>query len=191
MFSIIIPIYNVSKYLPDCLDSIVNQTYKGNLEVFLVNDGSTDDSGEIAQQYEKKYPHIFKYLVKENGGLSDARNFAIPYVHNDYVFFIDSDDYIQPNTLETIANVINNYSPDLIIFDYIKQWEDKGILDKILEDNSRLITNKEYLLANPSAWNKIIKTTILKENKILYPKGLWYEDRATTGQYINFCKKIY
>ena len=67
MFSIIIPIYNVSKYLPDCLDSIVNQTYKGNLEVFLVNDGSTDDSGEIAQQYEKKYPHIFKYLVKENG----------------------------------------------------------------------------------------------------------------------------
>ena len=57
MFSIIIPIYNVSKYLPDCLDSIVNQTYKGNLEVFLVNDGSTDDSGEIAQQYEKKYPH--------------------------------------------------------------------------------------------------------------------------------------
>ena len=191
MFSIIIPIYNVSKYLPDCLDSIVNQTYKGNLEVFLVNDGSTDDSGEIAQQYEKKYPHIFKYLVKENGGLSDARNFAIPYVHNDYVFFIDSDDYIQPNTLETIANVINNYSPDLIIFDYIKQWEDKGILDKILEGNSRLITNKEYLLANPAAWNKIIKTTILKENKILYPKGLWYEDRATTGQYINFCKKIY
>ena len=186
MFSIIIPIYNVSKYLPDCLDSIVNQIYKGNLEVFLVNDGSTDDSGEIAQQYEKKYPHIFKYLVKENGGLSDARNFAIPYVHNDYVFFIDSDDYIQPNTLETIANVINNYSQDLIIFDYIKQWEDKGILDKILEGNSRLITNKEYLLANPAAWNKIIKTTILKENKILYPKGLWYEDRATTGQYIRF-----
>ena len=179
MFSIIIPIYNVSKYLPDCLDSIVNQTYKGNLEVFLVNDGSTDDSGEIAQQYEKKYPHIFKYLVKENGGLSDARNFAIPYVHNDYVFFIDSDDYIQPNTLETIANVINNYSPDLIIFDYIKQWEDKGILDKILEGNSRLITNKEYLLANPAAWNKIIKTTILKENKVALlvdPTGKYIAD---------------
>ena len=68
--------------------------------MFLVNDGSTDDSGEIAQQYEKKYPHIFKYLVKENGGLSDARNFAIPYVHNDYVFFIDSDDYVDETYLE-------------------------------------------------------------------------------------------
>ena len=93
--SIILPVYNVEQFLPRCLDSIVNQTLK-EIECIVVNDGSPDQSQQIIDEYVKKYPHLFKPLIKENGGLSDARNYALSYVRGEYIGFVDSDDWIEP-----------------------------------------------------------------------------------------------
>ena len=96
--SVIVPVYNVSAYLPRCLESLVAQTLT-EYEVILVNDGSTDASGEICQTYADKYPALIQYYEKENGGLSDARNYGLPYATGQYVLFIDSDDYVEPEML--------------------------------------------------------------------------------------------
>ena len=191
MFSIIIPIYNVEDYLRECLDSILNQSEGVSLEVLLIDDGSKDSSGDIAKEYEKNYPDIFKYYIKENGGLSDARNYGIPYASKEYTFFIDSDDYLTDDALAVLKEVVDNEHPDVITFNYIKIWSDHKEDVKDISNDSGFITNNEYLMLNPAAWNKVIKTSILKENNILFPKGLWYEDRATTGSYVNYCHKVY
>lgn len=190
MFSIVIPIYNVQDYLKECLKSIICQN-KSNIEVLLVDDGSTDHSSQIAQNYADQYPYIFKYLKKENGGLSDARNYAISFAKNEYIFFIDSDDVITDNSLDALEKIINDKHPDLIIFDYFNKWEIRKEVVHISNQNSGFINKKDYLLMNPAAWNKVIKTEIIKTNQIYFPKGLWYEDRATTANYINFCQSIY
>ena len=93
--SMIIPIYNVEKYLRRWLDSIVNQTLK-DIECLLINDGSPDQSQKIIDEYVSKYPQLFKSYIKENGGLSDARNFGLNYVTGEYIAFVDSDDWIEP-----------------------------------------------------------------------------------------------
>lgn len=191
MFSIIIPIYNVQTYLNDCIESILLQATKADIEVFLVDDGSTDMSSEIAQKYACDYPNLFTYIKKENGGLSDARNYAIPYASKDYIFFIDSDDYISEDAIQVLSNVVEKENPDIIIFDYYNAWDNKKTLVNLSDCNEGIINNSQYLLMNPAAWNKVIKTSIIKENNIRFPKGLWYEDRATTGNYINFGQKIY
>lgn len=191
MLSIVIPIYNVENYLAACLDSILNQSNSENLEVFLVDDGSTDNSSKIAKKYADQYPHIFHYLHKQNGGLSDARNFAIPFINNEYLFFIDSDDFIDLSAIAKIRQTIERYHPDLLVFDYYNTWNDHKESISISSHKEGFINKKDYLLMNPAAWNKVIKTSIFKENAIQFPKGLWYEDRATTAIYANVCKKIY
>ena len=109
-FSVIVPIYNVEKYLSKCFDSILNQTYS-DFEIIAVNDGSPDNSQEIIDQYKANYPQKIKAFTKQNGGLSDARNFGIQRADGDYLLFIDSDDYINPVLLQRLANEM---SPMLI-----------------------------------------------------------------------------
>ena len=110
-FSIVVPVYNVEKYINKALDSILNQTYN-NFEVIIVNDGSTDNSQKIIDKYTK-LDKRFKSYKKENGGLSSTRNFGIKYTTGDYLLFIDSDDYIEKDYLEQ-ANKVTNYThPDL------------------------------------------------------------------------------
>ena len=104
-FSIIVPVYNVEKYLKKCLDSIIDQTYK-NYEVIVVNDGSPDNSQAIIEEYKKNYPNKIKAYNKQNGGLSDARNFGLQYTTGDYVIFVDSDDYVKNDMLEVLNNNI-------------------------------------------------------------------------------------
>ena len=98
LISVIVPVYNVEKYLINCVDSITSQTYK-NLEIFLVDDGSTDSSGQICNEFEKNDARI-KVIHKKNGGLSDARNAGLDRAKGQYYAFIDSDDYIQDTTIE-------------------------------------------------------------------------------------------
>ena len=97
--SIVVPIYKVEKYLRRCVDSIINQTYR-NLEIILVDDGSPDKCGQIIDEYKEKDSRIIS-LHKKNGGLSDARNYGMKYVTGEYIFFLDSDDYIKSETIET------------------------------------------------------------------------------------------
>lgn len=102
LVSVIVPMYNVEKYIDECLNSLVNQTLK-DMEVIVVNDGSSDNSVNIVEGYVKKYPDIVKLVHKENGGLSDARNFGVKYATGKYIGFLDSDDYIEYNMYEMMA----------------------------------------------------------------------------------------
>ena len=133
-FSIIVPVYNVENYLRECLDSILNQTYK-NFEIILVDDGSKDGSSQICDEYEDKDSRI-KVIHKENGGLSDARNHGIEAATGDYLVFVDSDDWIELNSLENISIALND-SPEIIITTFIEYFEnnhEKRINDKGLSD---------------------------------------------------------
>ena len=113
-FSIVVPVYNVKEYMEECMDSLVTQTYKA-YEIILVDDGSTDGSAELCDMYAEKFSCV-KAFHKINGGLSDARNYGIDRVSGDYMIFVDSDDYIDTNTLQTYFNTCLEYDyPDLLI----------------------------------------------------------------------------
>lgn len=122
-FSIIIPIYNVEQYLAQCLDSVINQTYK-NIEIICVNDGSTDNSLKILEEYEQKDKRI-KIINQENQGVSVARNTGIEKSNGDYILFVDSDDWLDINTCALLVKEINNKKSDMIYFnyyDYRSKW---------------------------------------------------------------------
>ena len=103
--TVIVPVYNVEKYLPECLDSLAGQTYK-NLQVLVVNDGSTDSSPQIIEDYVRRFPDRFAQLNKPNGGLSDARNFAIGKAEGEWIAFLDSDDWADPEYYAKMAEVM-------------------------------------------------------------------------------------
>ncbi|MGZ5551627.1 MAG: glycosyltransferase family 2 protein, partial [Nitrososphaeraceae archaeon] len=110
--SIIIPVYNGVKYLPKCIDSVLNQTYK-NLEIILVDDGSTDESGKICDTYSLKDNRI-KVVHKQNGGLSDARNTGLKIATSEYIGFVDSDDFIESDMYEILLKTLYAYDADIV-----------------------------------------------------------------------------
>lgn len=116
LVTVIVPVYNVEKYLSRCLESIISQDYE-NLEIFVVNDGSTDNSGKICKEYLQKDNRIH-VIDKENGGLSSARNIALDQMSGDYIFFIDSDDYIFPKTISTLVNACHIYNAEVACCGY-------------------------------------------------------------------------
>ena len=184
--SVIVPIYNVEKYLPKCLDSLINQTLD-DIEIILVNDGSTDNSGNIAKEYKAKYNDKFIYLEKENGGLSDARNFGIPYAKGEYIAFLDSDDYIEEDAYEKMYEKVKKEDADYIECDFIWEYPNKQIIDKRIE-----YINKKDMVAKVRvvAWNKLIKRELIIKNNITFPKGLRYEDIEFTYKLIPFLQKV-
>lgn len=119
--SIIIPIYNVEKYLRNCFDSVLNQKFK-DIEVLAINDGSPDSSQEIVDEYAAKYDFIKSY-IKENGGQSDARNFGLTKASGEYVFFLDADDWLDENALEIMYNRAKNDDSDIVICDFEKMYD--------------------------------------------------------------------
>ncbi|WP_342043004.1 glycosyltransferase family 2 protein [Bacillus sp. OTU2372] len=169
--SVIIPIYNVEKYIKHCLESIVTSMKDfSNIQVILVNDGTKDQSGEIAEEFAKEHSN-FCYVTKENGGLSDARNFGLQYVKYDYVTFIDSDDFIGEEYFTEVVNALKS-DPDMIVFD----WMD--IIDDQPHATVKGIDNPDSLwTVQPSAWNKVYKASFFDQVK--FPKGKIYEDVGT------------
>ena len=184
--SVIVPIYNVEKYLPKCLDSLINQTLD-DIEIILVNDGSTDNSGNIAKEYKAKYNDKFIYLEKENGGLSDARNFGIPYAKGEYIAFLDSDDYIEEDAYEKMYEKVKKEDADYIECDFIWEYPNKQIIDKRIEyiDKKDMVAKVRVV-----AWNKLIKRELIIKNNITFPKGLRYEDIEFTYKLIPFLQKV-
>ena len=114
--SIIIPAYNVENYIDDCLESVLNQTYK-DYEIIIVNDGSTDSTLDILRKYEKKYEFI-KVIDNSNHGQGYERNLALKEANGEYIFFLDSDDFIEPVTLEVAVNKIKEDKSDFVVFDW-------------------------------------------------------------------------
>ena len=170
--SIIVPVYNVQNYINRCLKSLVNQTLD-DLEIIIVNDGSTDFSKEIINKYMEKYQNKIRYFEKENGGLSSARNFGIKYATGKYIAFLDSDDYVEKDMYKTMYEVAEKENSEMVECDFIWEYMDKKIFDK-----RRNYKNKREIMKKPRvvAWNKLIKSEIIKSNEIFFPDGLIYED---------------
>ena len=170
--SIIVPFYNVENYIEKCLQSLVNQTLE-DVEIILVNDGSQDGTKEIAKQFVEKYPNKIMYLEKENGGLSDARNYAIPYAKGEYIAFLDSDDYVEANMYEEMYNKAKEENLDYVECDFLWEYPDKS-----LESKGKQYSNKKemFIYTRVVAWNKLIKREIVQENHLEFPRGYRYED---------------
>lgn len=170
--SIIVPFYNVENYIEKCLQSLVSQTLE-DIEIILVNDGSEDKSEEIAKKFIETYPDKIVYLKKENGGLSDARNYAIPKARGEYIAFLDSDDYAEMDMYEEMYNKAKEEDLDYVECNFL--WE---YPDKILESKGNIYDNKKdmFIHTRVVAWNKLIKREIIQQNKIEFPKGYRYED---------------
>lgn len=192
LISIIVPVYNVEEYLSLCVNSVVNQTYK-NLEIILVNDGSTDNSGEICNYYTKKDNRII-VINKENGGLSDARNAALDVMSGKYVFCLDSDDYIAPKTIEVLYKNMKKFNADIATTNYIEFFDAANVKNnnviepKVLDTETALEALMYQKGCKTSAWGKLYKAELFDE--IRYPKGKICEDLPTTYKLFARAKKV-
>ena len=180
--SVIIPVYNTEKYLDDCLKSVVNQTLK-EIEIILVNDGSTDSSLEIMERYKKDYPDRIQLISKENGGQATARNMAIPMCRGEYIGFVDSDDYIEPTMYERMYEKAIGISADYVECDYVNvKINDKGEQERIADYGSRVreYSSKKDMFIDPmlAPWNKMYRRELLQQGTVIFPEGLIYEDTA-------------
>ena len=172
--SVIVPVYNVEKYLEKCLDSLVNQTLK-DIEIIVVNDGTKDNSQEIIDKYTKKYPKKVKGFIKENGGLSSARNYGLKYAKGEYIAFIDSDDYVELDMFEKMYNKAINNNYDIVVCDTIEVDEKNG--NKVYKKSNFNYSNndiKNYIIAPPMACTRLYKINIFDE--IIFEEGIFYED---------------
>ena len=173
--SVIVPVYNVEKYIDKCLDNLVNQTLK-DIEIIVVNDGSPDNSQDIINSYQKKYPRMIKSFIKPNGGLSDARNYGIKKAQGEYIAFLDSDDYIEIDAYEKMYKKAELKDFDIVVCDLNYVYEDgsvKRVSSKIEHDTTNI--KNVYINMYPCVWNKIYKKTLF-ENDIEFKKGVWFED---------------
>lgn len=191
--SVIVPIYKVEKYLPKCVDSLINQTYK-DLQIILVDDGSPDNCPKICDEYAKKDARI-TVIHKANGGLSDARNAGLPCATGEYISFIDSDDYVTPNFFEILFNTMQKEKSDICECLVQKVYEDTTLSQNAETGNistynstkalSLLIEDKVF---HQHVWNKLYKTAVIKN--ILFEKGKTNEDEFWTYQVFGKAKKI-
>ena len=187
--SVIIPVYNVENYLKDCLDSVVDQTYK-NIEIILIDDGSTDKSGEICKRYEAEYQNV-KYIFQKNQGLSAARNAGLDVCTGEYVYCLDSDDFIASDSIETMVREIEKNGVDIVATGFLIIDEEKKYGDnKIVRAGFHVATSKEFYLQIISnhACGKLYRRRLF--DGVRYPVGQNYEDVATTHKLFYKSNKI-
>ena len=187
--SVIIPAYNISHYVGECLDSLVHQTYK-DMEIIVVDDGCTDNTCSIVEEYVSKYPQV-SLLHKKNGGLSDARNFGIPYAKGEYIAFLDSDDFVDVTLYEKMMHKIDE-GHDVVVCDITYFYEDKSknfIMQGLSPWDIKDI-RKRAMVSPMFAWNKVYKASFFQEKGYRYPLGLWYEDIPVTLPIFASCESI-
>lgn len=194
--SVIIPVYNVEKYLRECLDSIVKQTLN-DIEIICVNDGSTDNSGAILEEYSVKDKRI-RVITQENGGLSSARNCGIRNAIGKYIAFVDSDDFIAQNMMEKLYNKAECTNSDITVGDLFLYFHDTKETALFRDQVSYLyLKNKIFTLAeypefvtNIAAWDRIYLRSFLEDIHAEFPNGLLYEDQPFTVYTLLHAKRI-
>ena len=195
LLTVVIPVYNVEKYLNRCLKSILIQEWK-NYDIILVDDGSTDRSPQICDDYVKAYDFI-SVIHKENGGLSEARNTGISHAKGDYVYFPDSDDWLEPQTFKELAEVLESREFDIISFnrEFVKGEEDVIISDpietQVFEGKDAFVQMLKHSYITGFANDKIYKKSLFVDNNISFPKGKYYEDLGTNYKLFLSAKKVY
>lgn len=194
LVSVVIPVYNVSEYLRECLDSVINQTFK-DIEIICVNDGSTDDSPLILEEYVAKDGRI-KRIDKSNGGLSSARNAGLKVARGKFINFVDSDDFIEPDTIECAVKSIGGAD---IVFYGTNVFGD-AMMDRRKDDEeyyrikfSGYVELNDHIRNNTdvSAWNKLYRKDIIDRYGITFPEGMLFEDYSFYWRYIFCCKNAY
>ncbi len=194
--SVIIPVYNVEPYLDACIKSVVSQTYS-NLEIIAIDDGSTDRSGDILTEWEKKDSRI-KVIHKKNGGLSSARNAGLDVVTGDYIAMIDSDDFWELDAVESMTSILESCDADMVIARGRKVDEDGSVLTKnsqraskhfegpVSEDDfwKQRVQDMFYLVA----WSKLYRRELF--DGIRFPEGKINEDVAVLWKIVKRCKKM-
>lgn len=189
--SVIIPVYNVEKYLKKCLDSVLDQDIN-DYEIIVVNDGSKDKSQSIIDEYKNKYPSLINAFIKQNGGLSSARNYGAKQAHGKYICFIDSDDYVEKNHYKKMLDLAIKEDSDLVVTDFEYVWENnpsKSLYKKGIETGNN--DYKKALFLSPLfSWNKMYRKELFDKLECKYPEGLWYEDIPVTLRYAAHCNKI-
>lgn len=195
--SIIVPIYNVEKYLKRCVESLINQTYK-NIEILLIDDGSTDNSGKICDELERIDNRI-KVYHKENGGLGSARNYGYKYAAGEHILFLDSDDYIELNTIE---NMMEYSGYDIVCcgFDRVDEKTKKVYSQEMIKmpfDELEITdeTIMEAAFLSPSGWGKLFRKELLSniefsEDKRAIEDTLFYLEVIPKAKKIKYIKKI-
>ena len=186
--SVIVPVYNVEKYISQCLDSIINQTYS-NIEIICVNDGTRDGSRKILEEYRKKDSRI-KIIDKKNGGLSSARNAGLEVAQGEYISFIDSDDWIEETMIEKLYRNITSLDTDIAICG-VHQYDEKK---KEIDDSNKYYTleyfdksfdNRSFTYEETKpfimdvcvmAWNKLYRRSLIDQEQARFPDGLIFED---------------
>lgn len=196
LISVIIPVYNVEEYLHYAIESLEKQTYK-NFEIILVNDGSTDDSGKLCDEYSEKYSNV-RVFHKENGGLSDARNFGVQQAKGEFITFLDPDDYLEVYSLELLAGIQEMYDCD-IVSTRVKATELYNVYSNhyLTEENFKnvVIMDRDVFLeeafydkvATVSACGKLYRKSILE---IPFPIGRIYEDLYIISEHVGKANKI-
>lgn len=188
--SIIVPVYNTSKYLSRCIDSIINQTLD-DIEIIIINDGSTDESHKIIEKYKDLR---IKYYKRKNFGIGSSRNFGISKSSGEYICFVDSDDYLNSFFCEEMYNKCSKDNLDMCICDYYHYIENKQLMESYellnfentnLEDSPKLLID-----INLSCCNKLYNRKLIVENNIQFPDNLKYEDISYVIKALMASKKI-
>ena len=191
--SVIVPVYNVENYLEKCLNSLVNQTLQ-EIEILVINDGSTDDSQKIIEVFQNKFPQKIKAFTKENGGLSDARNFGIERARGEFIAFVDSDDYVSARMMEEMYGLAKKHEAEIVICNLQKVDENGIVTQKLtqitnlsekidLEQNFSVFSDISYF-----ACNKIFKRELFDGKR--FQKGMHFEDIELIPQLLLQCKTL-
>ena len=194
LISVIVPIYNVEKYLPKCIESICNQTHQ-NLEIILVDDGATDGSGAICDSYKEKDERI-KVIHKKNGGLSDARNAGLQICTGEFIGFVDSDDYIAPDMYEVLLRASIKENAEVSMCGRYKYYEETGTVEPLFILEQETVMHPEEAIkrlllwdgCDSAAWDKLYKRELFQKRR--YPIGVICEDLNVTTRIFSECTKI-
>lgn len=200
ILSIIVPVYNVEKYLAKCIDSLLQQDLAPeSYEIILVNDGSTDGSENIAKQYEATYKHI-KLIIQPNGGLSAARNTGLLHAKGKYVQFVDSDDYLEPNVLAALVAKMESEDLDILRFNYQNVNEAYQVfapykIKKNIVDYSDAVCDGFTFLTERLgyacyAWQFVIKTALFQNKELFFKEGIYFEDTEWTPRLLVRAQRI-
>lgn len=192
-FSVIVPVYNVAEYLPQCVESLLAQEC-GDYEIILVDDGSTDDSGKLCDGYAADHPGLIRVIHQENGGLGAARNTGLEGARGEYLLFVDSDDYLTENALSCLSRHVEETNLDLYIFGFSHLRSGRIIPGEgnPLEGEKpfALKDHPELLRCLPSAWMRLWRRSLFDDPTLRFPGRAWYEDLRTTPKAQALCESI-
>lgn len=199
LFSIIVPIYNVEKYLDRCLESLVNQSFD-NYEIILVDDQSTDNSLTIAEKWERDNSHIKLICKKGNTGLSDTRNVGLKKAIGDYIIFVDSDDYVEKDCLVRLENELHCFNyPDIIYCAIIGEINKNSYYLDYYSGQCNIVTSPhDFLLMDlrekrrfyAAAWSAVFKRSLIEKSGVYFKNGLIYEEELWSPQILMNAKKV-